>query len=574
MRNLLIRGKDGSYIVKAALYGLRITGHEIEVFLDNNRYAVLDVRCCVPKTREDEEGALPDEEPNLPRLVSVQEEADKAVFRWENESTLWGKTYTLVCDWLRFTFSLQLCGRGPVDEIYYFSGNMAGEWGSVYEFQEGFTPCISWYNEEDYTFRASTDCHRWSVLMAPPMFCYAFRRTGSACRLGLGLVAGRGEHNFHSFDYRCHRAGFRTGFALVTDQHGHTKVDGVWEAPSIVGYAGDDQWDVLRQYTDSYLRTGIARPRLSGAVPRFWYGPLICGWIEQMARAAAGEDLKDTDLARQDVYEEIAASIRKYGLHPSALIIDDKWQSHYATDVADPEKWPDLRGFVDARHREGIRTLLWFKLWDPDGWDPGLCVTTDEGNLRIDPSHPAFLANLEEVLHRILSSEEGCYDCDGLKLDFAMFNPVGRKVHTCSGKYGVELLYDMQAFIYKKAKEIKPECLINASPCHPYFAHICDQARLHDYDPRNRNNREDMTMRARLFDTAMPGVLLDTDNAGFADYRDTMHWLLCQPLVGVPDLYSLIPTGQCALEEADFRAIAQLWDEYNARIDATIGNRI
>lgn len=569
MRNLLTRNEDGTYTVNGATYALRIAWHQIEIFIENNRYATLDVRCSVPKTTDDDEGAVPDAEPAIPELTALQEEKGKVTFVWKNESSLWEKTYTLTCDWLRFRFGLTLHGTGRVDEVLYFSGDMAGDWGSSYEFHEGFTPCISWYNEENYVFKASMDCHRWSVLMAPPMFCYAFRCVGLTRCLGMGLVAKRGEHNFHSFNYRNHRGStFSTGFTLATDQHGHTIVSGTWEAPVIIGYSGDDRWDVLKQYADYYFASGIAKSRSYSSVPRFWYGPLVCGWIEQMARAAAQPDVKDTELACQDIYEEIVAAIKKYHLHPSALIIDDKWQSHYATDVADPEKWPDLRGFVDKRHAEGMSTMLWFKLWDSDGWDPDLCVTTDQGEVRIDPSQPKFLANLDEVLHRILSSEEGCYDCDGFKLDFAMLNPVGRKVHTCSGKYGVELLYDMQDYIYHRAKKIKPDCLVNASPCHPYFAHICDQARLHDYDCRNRNNREDLTMRARLFAIAMPGVLLDTDNAGFANYRDTMHWLLHQQLVGVPDLYSLMSTGHCELDEADFEAVAQLWDEYNAKIDA------
>lgn len=559
---------QGTYTVNGALYRLSIQGHLIEVYLENNRYACLDVRCAVPKTADDDEGAILDREPQLPTLVSAGESAGKAVFVWENTSSLWKKIYTLTCDRLRFEFSLTLQGTGRVDEVLYFNGDMDANWGSKYDFQEGFNPCLSWYNEEDYTFKASMNCHRWSVLMAPPMFCYVFRQRGLDRRLGLGLVAERGEHNFHSFDYRNHRGdGFHTGFLLATDQRGHVTVDGEWTAPRIIGFSGDDQWDVLKQYSDYYFTKGIAKMPEARTVPRFWHGPFVCGWIEQQALAAADPDRKDTEMARQDVYEALVEKIHCRQLRPTALIVDDKWQSQYATDVADPEKWPDLRGFVDRNHQEGLKTMLWFKLWDPDGWDPALCATTDEGELRLDPSHPKFLENLDAVLERLLSGKEGCYDCDGFKLDFAMFNPIGRKVKTYSGKYGVELLYDMQAYIYHKAKEIKADSLINASPCHPYFAHICDQARLHDYDCKNRNNREDMTMRAKLYSIAMPGILQDTDNAGFADHRDTMHWLLQQQLTGVPDLYTLTSTDSCHLTDEDFAAIAQLWDEYNAKID-------
>ena len=50
--------------------------------------------------------------------------------------------------------------------------------------------------------------------------------------------------------------------------------------------------------------------------------------------------------------------------------------------------------------------------------------------------------------------------------------------------------------------------------------------------------------------------------------EDTVHWLLYQHLVGVPDLYSLIGAENCPMDEADYAAISQMWDEYNRRIDA------
>ncbi|MBR5446447.1 MAG: hypothetical protein IKV57_09995, partial [Clostridia bacterium] len=175
MRDLLKRETDGTFTVTTPLYALHIAGHTVEVSIDNNRFAVLDVRCSVPCTRDDDTGAIPDAEPELPKLTDIREEAGKVVFIWKNKSALWQKTYTLTCDRLRFRFDLTLHGQGRVDEIWYFSGDMGARWGSSYEFQECFTPSISWYNEEDYHFKASMTCHRWSVLMVPPMFCYAFR---------------------------------------------------------------------------------------------------------------------------------------------------------------------------------------------------------------------------------------------------------------------------------------------------------------------------------------------------------------------------------------------------------------
>lgn len=567
MINRTKQNHDGSWSVRCPGYGLDINGHKVTVYIENTVFAVLDIRSAVPQTNDTNDGAIKDTEPSIPVLTAVKVMPDKAVFTWNNRSALWNKTYTLTCDHLRFTYGITVEGEGRVDAVEYFSGNTGtAAWGSDYEFSEGFTPCVSWYDKEDYTFKASLDCHRWSVLMVPPMFCYAFRCEGLTARLGLGLVARRGEHNFNAFDYRVTRAGFRSGFKLTTDQSGHVTVNGSWETPTVIGFGGADQWDVLRQYADYYYASGIASPVPQGRKPRFWYGPLLCGWIEQCIKGVERE-VPASSLAREDVYEELLDKMRAYNLHPSALIIDDKWQSHYATAEADTARFPDMRAFIDRRRAEGVRTLLWFKLWDCDGRENCPTIKGDDGRACYDPSHPSFLSHLDTVMHRLLSSDEGCYDCDGFKIDFAFWMPIGRGVKAYSGKYGVELLYDLMEAIYTRAKAVKPDALINASPCHPYFASVCDQARLHDYEQKNRNNREDLAMRARMYEIAMPGVLIDTDNAGFASKRDTMRWLMTQQMIGVPDLYALSGTGSCPMNKEDFAAVAQMWDEYNRKID-------
>ncbi len=402
--------------------------------------------------------------------------------------------------------------------------------------------------------------------MVPPMFCYSFRCPALSRQLALGLVARRGEHNFNSFDYLPRQSGWQSRFSLMTDQYGHTAVDGEWEAPAIVGYGAEDEFDAMKKYAKYYFHTGIAETKKKTVVPKFWHGPVACGWIQQFADNGLPE--KGTSGACEPVYLDYLDRLHKAGLHPRCLIIDDKWQAEYGTDVADPGRWPDLRGFVDARHAEGIHTMLWFKTFDPEGIPEEAVVTEDSGARRVDVSHPAFLAVLDEALTRIFSPAEGCYDCDGIKIDYAFQMPTGRRFRTYSGKYGAELLFEFMKHIYDKAKSIKPEAIINCSPCHPYFASVCDQARLHDYSQDNRCCREDLAMRAKLFSIAMPGVLLDTDNAGFNTSRDTMRWLLDQPAVGIPDLYCIspLPNG-FAFKKEELAALAEAWREYGEKID-------
>ncbi|NLE13661.1 MAG: hypothetical protein GX628_08310 [Clostridiales bacterium] len=575
MKGLVCSLAGDVYSISAAGYMLELDTAKAaaRVILDGTAAATLDLRSAVCQL-DGENKEIIDREPDIPVFAGCSDSESGLVFTFEGRSSLWLKTYRLVCTPLRFNYYVTVKGKGRVDSVNYFSGDPGGDKpGSGYEFAEGFNPCVSWYNTEDYYFRSSVSCHRWSVLTVPPMFCYSFRCEGLGQRLTLGLAAERGEHNFQSFDYRAFIKGWHTGFCLATDQHGHTSVDGEWTAPHIIGFGAEDEFDSMRKYCDYYFASGIADPsvNLTAPTPRFWHGPMLCGWIEQIMQGAkAGKS--PPELARQDFYEGLVEKAHGFGLEPRVLIIDDKWQSEYATDHPDPAKWDDLRGFIDRRHAENCAVLLWFKLWDPEGWPEELCIVSDKGERRIDPSQPAFIAELDRILHRLLSDEPGRMNCDGFKLDFAFWNPIGRGFKTYSGRYGVELMYDMMKHIYDKAKEIKPYALINCSPCHPYFASICDQARLHDYNYNNRSNLEDLKMRAKLFAIANPGTLIDTDNAGFNTRRDSMRWLLNQPLTGVPDLYSLTPSESMPdMTDDDFYAIARVWREYSAKIDALYG---
>ncbi len=570
---MITRNPDGTIAVKGASYDLLVRGHIVDVIISGVAFASLDVRTAVPKTNEDNT-VTNDVEETIPTLASVESKQGEAVFTWTGKSSLWEKEYKLVCTYTRFRYYVTIKGQGRVDSVNYFAGNMAEPtYGSGYEFSEGFYPCKPFPRTDDYYFRASVRCYRQSVFMVPPMFCYAFRCEGVGDRLALGLVAERGEHNFHSFDYNIAPLhNLKSGFYLTTDQDGHTVVDGEWTAPYIIGFSGTDEFNAVQKYSDYYFASGIAKPVKPKVVPRFWHGPIVCGWIEQGSYAFKSNPRRFyRDFCNEEVYQNILATLRKNDLRPAAMIIDDKWMTEYATDIINTEKWPDFRGFVDARHAEGIHTMLWFMMWDKEGWDESICVTTDNGDVKLDPSHPRFIAHLDSVLERIFSDAEGCYDIDGLKLDYGFTNPKGRRVKTYSGKYGVELMYDMMAQIYRKAKEVKPHAVINNSACHPYFAHICDQARLHDYEPQDRCNLEDLSMRGKLFAIAMPGILQDTDNSAFVSRRDTMRWQLNQQIVGVPDLYAVSPNGAMDINSDDLRAIAEVWKEYSAKIDAMYG---
>jgi len=190
-----------------------------------------------------------------------------------------------------------------------------------------------------------------------------------------------------------------------------------------------------------------------------------------------------------------------------------------------------------------------------------------------DPTSEAYRAHLKKILHTLLSPDEGCMNADGLKLDYSLVMPLGKAAKSRGGIYGVEMTKTLYKLIYDTAKEIKPDCLINASPAHPYFDEVCDQARLHDCCWSMRNQAELMAERARIFRAAMPGVLIDTDSANYASRPDAMRYFRAMPEIGIPDIYQFSNSCHITLKDEDWREIERIFNDYSDRVDKMFADK-
>jgi hypothetical protein len=106
----------------------------------------------------------------------------------------------------------------------------------------------------------------------------------------------------------------------------------------------------------------------------------------------------------------------------------------------------------------------------------------------------------------MLSPEKGCYNGDGLKLDFYASAPDAKKVrrfHEPSWGIGHRLILKSHALIYEWAKKYKPDCRIDGENGNPFFADYTDSLRdwdwcESDYTPYNA--------RVKLASVICPGV--------------------------------------------------------------------
>lgn len=570
-----------NYTYYGAGFSLDISQDFIGVKKDGRRIASLSVMT-MAKTVTEKDGEFTETADGGEHITSF-EKIDYQNYRWTAEGGLWKKEYTLTCDVGGFNYKAKLIGRGNVGRVEYFSGGENDEGGahsSSYQFCEYFVPCPGCSPERYLNRPAGVEYRSFFELLIPPPYCFSFRTEELSGRFGLGLFAKDGEYNFIHYDYNLRGFGKKSTFHVSTDLEGHTKVDGEFELPMIRGFFGCDDIDVVRKYCEYNYSSGLCQRRDYSGAPRWWYGPIVCGWNEQEVQE--DEDWSQQGRANQKVYTKIAGMIQDHGIRPTILIIDDKWQKTYGECLPDPERWPDMRAFTDEMHTRGIHTLLWFRLWGGEGLPEdevmdGDGVPYNMERVRLDyrpyadPTNEKYRAHLKKIIYTLLSSDEGCMNCDGFKLDYSLVMPYGKCAKSAGGKYGTQMTKELYKLIYETAKEVKPDALINASPCHPYFAEVCDQARLHDYAWTCRNETETMRLRAKLFDAAMPGISIDTDSVNLADHDDAMRFYRHAPELGIPDIYQFSNDWVINFSDEDWREIEKIFNDYSDKMDELHG---
>ena len=483
--------------------------------------------------------------------------SDKSVSAvWTTVSSNWEKKeYILEADKNVFRYYVRVYGKGAVERVIYFGGGK-----NLYEAGGYYTPVAPHGGVENRHFTMSESFSISLGYMVPPPLCYSFSTEGLGRKIGISLCAKPGEYNFDKFDYEFHSDKY--DFSFETDYYGYQRADGMFETAHIMGVFGESDIEILKNYRYFSFEYGYARQR-SEKKYDWWNGPLFCGWGEQCW--LNGQD--PFSLATQSEYTKMCDKLDERGIYTTAVIIDDKWQRFYGEALPDTEKWPDMRAFTDEQHKKGRRVMLWFKLWNGEGLTDGeqiQCICRPVG---ADPTSERYVKRIEYTMRKLLSDEDGCFNCDGFKIDFANCMPLGRGLSTAEkGIYGIELLKRMFSLIYKYAKAVKPDVLINNSCCHPYFAEVTDQVRLHDYYLGVRNAETTLKNRSVIYKAIMNEASVDTDGPNCQTKRDTMRYMEYASKIGVLDLYFITND---IFDESDWGRINELFEKHK-RPDSSI----
>ena len=386
--------------------------------------------------------------------------------------------------------------------------------------------------------------------------------------LGVGLAAPVADLDFVQLVYQAGDLAFN----LVLEYEGHTHVDGRFDAPAVIlTPAVRDPYVGLRAHRDDLAARAavpVPEPRTR---PAWWSEPMFCGWGAQ-CRLATGTRRHAKDLATQESYDTFLAVLERHGLAPGTIVIDDKWQDSYGTNRADTAKWPDLRGWIERRHEAGQHVLLWWKAWDTEGVDPELCIRRSDGTpVAVDPTNPAAREALAESIAHMLGRDG--IDADGLKVDFTARTPSGRALTAHGEGWGIALLHELLAVVYAAAKDANPEALVITHIPHPGFADVTDMVRLNDMlridDPRPMPPVvPQMRFRAAVVHSAVPELLVDTDDWAVPDKATWREYLELKPELGVPSLYyaTEVDLDGELLEEDDYAAIRRTWARWREQV--------
>ncbi|WP_425864602.1 hypothetical protein [Arthrobacter sp. TWP1-1] len=424
---------------------------------------------------------------------------------------------------------------------------------------------------------------RW--LFTPPPLCLALssatpetspEATGRC--LMIGVAAKRRPFTQLTYD------AVTPGFSLRYDYDGHTSVEGQFSTPTLLLFLADNPYDGLKRYRELLDSRGLLPARTQAPPSPAWLEPMFCGWGAQNvdAMASIGGPGPAVNRARQGEYDGYLNTLETHGIVPGTIVIDDKWQQAYATCQPDTGKWPDLAGWIRKRQDAGQRVLLWYKAWDTEGAPPEACVLDHTGHpVALDPESPAGRKIIQQAARTMI----GELGADGIKIDFTASTPAGSALTHAGPSWGIDLLHELLAVLYKAIKDINPDALVVTHTPDPGFQDVTDMLRLNDVlmldqpgghtEPLNTTPGtgvvDTMTHRALVAKAACPELPIDTDGWALPSQAAYQSWTSTQASFGVPSLYytdrlDVMDPGEQPIPPSSLQATAEHWSAYRARL--------
>jgi alpha-galactosidase len=226
-----------------------------------------------------------------------------------------------------------------------------------------------------------------------------------------------------------------------------------------------DYYSSLQLYSEFMQKNGIDFvEREDDAFESIW-----CGW---------GYERKFT----MDEIINTLPKVKELGI--KWAVIDDGYQIAEGDWRVDTKRFPggekDMKKMVDAIHSYGLKAKLW---WAPLAADPGSKVIEENPDVLLinkdgapqyitwwdsyymSPASEATIAHTKETVEMFLKD----WGFDGLKIDGQHLNAVPADYNWARPleypEKSIEMLPEFFKMIYKTAREIKPDAVIEICPC-------------------------------------------------------------------------------------------------------------
>lgn len=519
---------------------------------------------------------------------TVRKKGDCTVVQFKEKSSLWDlKIYTLEFypEYIKYYYNV--FGKGNIDRAHFFRGwinekiTIEKEMGSIPGFDTVFSPSPNFFEKNYYfsgepaTITVGCDTKCWGSALVCAPFCYALNEREDKLWIWAGLGVRPGNYTFEEFNYNenpTKRIFGTCGFNC--NYNGKLKINERWETPHFIFGVSRNPYNAIDKYVRYLERSYDVNIKRKREIHKWWKAPIFCGWGEQYSLAIRDYGCRNNNptgkYCTQKNHDLWLGILKEKKINPGIVIIDATWQRKDLR--VDKRKWPDLRGWIDKRHKDGMKVLLWMCAWNKEGVPDDECIRRGNKAVAVDPTNPKYEERLRRWLYQIISSDKGCLNADGLKIDGLLSYPLGPDVKNYGDLWGLELHKKYMSIIYNEIKKHKDDAIISTFYANPYMSDTSDMVRAADMFTIKGTPERSLIHRAKILKISMPGCLIDTDWQFFYDKRDNWSDIMkTQVKLGVPCLYHVknvvhfrpftIPYFD-NFKEKDYKLISKIWKDY------------
>lgn len=491
----------------------------------------------------------------------------------------------------------ELEGEGALEEIRYFrccvnedEFGFAGDFDEVYSVAPNFREQKYFHPSSQFLISFGNDISPVTgahALASVPHVAGLHDRRDKGC-LAVGVFAMPGEYMWDEFVWNPAVINSPTnyhgddamagGFAIR--YFGKKQIDGAWTTPRLCMTFPDDYEDTLKNSLEyAYSKNYLPRPE-PHKIFSWWKEPIYCTWDDQTAFATnvqcnliKRKGPSSGTFCTQELTDRWLELLTSHGAKPGIVILDDKWQKSKYSYEPDTDKWPDLRKWIDKCHEQGIRVFLWGLAWQTEDVPFDEAIVRDGKTIvAADITNPKYEAKLREKIRRYFSSEPGCLNADGVKIDGLLGLPTGRGLTNYKNIWGLELQkYYLEVF-HDAAKKIKEDVCIGLFTANPYLDKYTDMTRLADMYTSRLSTIDSMRWRASVYAVTHPYCPMDTDSQpNYCIDPDFLKVFDEQKKLGIPSVYNAqyLRRGHFFFrpvygetDEEYYKKIAEVFSEY------------